>query len=218
MRKPQYRQRLAWLCGLALVATACNNPNPASPSLAGGSGAAAAGRIPLCHRTGSSSYVLIEVSASAENAHLAHGDGRPGTAPFDVNCTLLPAPPPAPVPPPDPVPPPPPQPLTLSCGAPTGATHAGSTTYPGPTTSAIGGVQLEFAVTASPAPAGDVWMVREIRDNLATGIQVRQSNVLLSGGSYQGSMFTSGSLSFVREMRFTLDNASCSLFWNINPL
>jgi hypothetical protein len=60
-------------------------------------------------------------------------------------------------------------------------------------------------------------MVRETRDTFATGVQVRQSNVLLSGGKYEESIFTSGGIAFVREMRFTLDGASCSLFWNINP-
>jgi hypothetical protein len=79
------------------------------------------------------------------------------------------------------------------------------------------GATLEFAVTASPAPAGSLLMLREIRDTSSTGVVVNQALVPLSDGSYQGSMFTSGGLSFVREMRFTFDTASCSLFWNINP-
>lgn len=37
-------------------------------------------KVKLCHRTGNGSYRLIEVSVSAEPAHLAHGDGYPGKA------------------------------------------------------------------------------------------------------------------------------------------
>ena len=35
-------------------------------------------KVSLCHRTGAGFYVLINVGISAEPAHLAHGDGRPG--------------------------------------------------------------------------------------------------------------------------------------------
>jgi hypothetical protein len=86
-----------------------------------------------------------------------------------------------------------------------------------PVSTANGGVSIDFAVTANPTPAGDTWMMREVIDNFSTGVQVRQTNVLLIGGAYQGSIFTSGGMSFVREIRFTLDTATCSLFWNINP-
>jgi hypothetical protein len=34
----------------------------------------------LCHKTGASFYVPIEVSVSAVPAHLAHGDGKIGEA------------------------------------------------------------------------------------------------------------------------------------------
>jgi len=210
-------QRVAWLFGLALFTAACDNPNPVSPS---GSEAIAplGARMTLCHRTGNGTYSLIEVSGAAMAAHLAHGDEAPNNGRFSATCALLPSvPPPPPVPPPpDPVPPPP-LPPTLSCGAPAGATHPGSTVFPGPTVDATSGVSLEFAVTLSPAPTGTTWMVREVRDSLATGLTVRQSTVALTDGRYQGSIFTSGGLTFVREIRFTVDNLSCSLFWNINP-
>lgn len=88
--------------------------------------------------------------------------------------------------------------------------------FPGPTVNATQGATLQFLVTASPAPASDTWMVREIRDTRPSGLTVVQSNVLLSNGSYQGSIFTSTLGSFLREIRFTLDGASCSLFWSIN--
>jgi hypothetical protein len=35
-------------------------------------------KVTLCHRTGAGFFVKIEVDKSAEPAHLAHGDGRPG--------------------------------------------------------------------------------------------------------------------------------------------
>ena len=36
-------------------------------------------KVDLCHRTGNNGrYILINVSRSAEPAHLAHGDGYPG--------------------------------------------------------------------------------------------------------------------------------------------
>jgi hypothetical protein len=37
-------------------------------------------KVQLCHHTGNGSYHLIEVSVSAEPAHRAHGDARPGEA------------------------------------------------------------------------------------------------------------------------------------------
>ena len=54
-------------------------------------------RVQLCHRTGNGSYRLIEVSVSAEEDHLDHGDGYPGgevpdTDPvvmFDDRCNVL---------------------------------------------------------------------------------------------------------------------------------
>jgi hypothetical protein len=36
--------------------------------------------VKLCHRTGNGSYRLIEVGASAEPAHRAHGDAKIGEA------------------------------------------------------------------------------------------------------------------------------------------
>jgi hypothetical protein len=35
-------------------------------------------KVTLCHRTGAGFFVKIEVDLSAEPAHLAHGDGKPG--------------------------------------------------------------------------------------------------------------------------------------------
>ena len=34
-------------------------------------------KVTLCHRTGAGFYNKIEVSVSAEPAHIAHGDGKP---------------------------------------------------------------------------------------------------------------------------------------------
>lgn len=200
--------RLLWLCGLAIVVTACdNNSNPVSPSaMLEPLGA----RVTVCHRTGGGTFMLLEVSASAYAGHMSHGDGMPNTEGYDGNCAARSSAPPPPPPPPDPLP------LTLACGAPAGATNPGSTVFPGPTVNATQGATLQFLVTASPAPASDTWMVREIRDTRPSGLTVVQSNVLLSNGSYQGSIFTSTLGSFLREIRFTLDGASCSLFWSIN--
>jgi hypothetical protein len=51
------------------------------------------GKVSLCHSTGNGSYHLIEVAASAEPAHRAHGDGKVGdsvpadtTKVFDASC------------------------------------------------------------------------------------------------------------------------------------
>ena len=51
------------------------------------------GKVSLCHSTGNGSYHLIDVSASAEPSHRAHGDGKVGdtvpadaTKVFDANC------------------------------------------------------------------------------------------------------------------------------------
>ena len=51
------------------------------------------GKVSLCHSTGNGSYHMIEVAASAEPAHRAHGDGKVGdpvpadaTMVFDASC------------------------------------------------------------------------------------------------------------------------------------
>ena len=54
---------------------------------------AAANDVQMCHTTGSGTIHMISVNASAEPAHRAHGDGRPGEAIpgnetflFDADC------------------------------------------------------------------------------------------------------------------------------------
>jgi hypothetical protein len=51
--------------------------------------------VDVCHRTGNGNFVLINISADALNAHLAHGDAAPGQAVpgqtgkvFDANCSV----------------------------------------------------------------------------------------------------------------------------------
>ena len=53
-------------------------------------------KVQLCHRTGNGSYHLIEVGVTAEPAHRAHGDARPGEAVpgqpgrvFSPSCAVL---------------------------------------------------------------------------------------------------------------------------------
>jgi hypothetical protein len=66
----------------------------------GGVHAAPAGKVAICHATGSGSYRRIEISANAVDAHLAHGDAVPG-APvpggggqvFGDDCSVEDAPP-----------------------------------------------------------------------------------------------------------------------------
>ena len=238
MKKSQTRgQRLVWLCGLAFIVAGCDNPtNPTSPSavpapgvgiiaplgvgagpqtastpIAVGAGPQTAsalrgarpGKYTMCHVTASGTYVPIKVSESAMAAHQAHGDWRPE----DGSCSLSGTPTDPP-------------PVKLSCGAPTEATNPGSTFPPGPTVdTTTAGVNLEFAVTASPAPTSLTWIVQEVLDEYLTGpVPPQTTSVpLKADGTYEGSSWTSGAVSFVREIRFTLDAASCSLFWNINP-
>jgi hypothetical protein len=52
-------------------------------------------KVQLCHKTGNGSYHLIDVSVSAEPAHRAHGDAKPGEAvpgqagkTFGSNCSV----------------------------------------------------------------------------------------------------------------------------------
>jgi hypothetical protein len=53
-------------------------------------------KLSLCHRTGTGSYHMIDVSESAEPAHKAHGDGKVGDPvpgeqkmTFDQNCKVV---------------------------------------------------------------------------------------------------------------------------------
>ena len=52
-------------------------------------------KVTLCHRTGAGFYVQISVGVSAEPAHRAHGDAKPGEAvpnqpgrTFSANCSV----------------------------------------------------------------------------------------------------------------------------------
>ena len=46
-------------------------------------------KVDLCHKTGNNGrYILINVSRSAEPAHLAHGDGYPGSGMFGADCSV----------------------------------------------------------------------------------------------------------------------------------
>ena len=178
----------------------------AGPQTASARRGARPGKYTVCHMKASGTYVPIEVSGSAMAAHQAHyGDWMPE----DGSCSS--SDPPTTDPPP----------VTLSCGAPTGAINPGSTSYPGPTVDTIaGGVSLEFAVAANPIPTSSTWIDREVLDEYVTGpVPPTTTPILLKAdGTYDGSSWTSGSISFVRQIRFILDDAaSCSLFWNINP-
>ena len=150
----------------------------------------------MCHMKASGTYVPIEVSGSAMAAHQAHyGDWMPE----DGSCSS--SDPPTTDPPP----------VTLSCGAPTGAINPGSTSYPGPTVDTIaGGVSLEFAVAANPIPTSSTWIDREVLDEYVTGpVPPTTTPILLKAdGTYDGSSWTSGSISFVRQIRFILDDAA----------
>ena len=84
--------RLALLSVTALSAGCSADVNPVAPggtstvrSLVADSSTAAAhrpadeGKLAICHRTeGTDGFVVISVAAIALDAHLAHGDGRPG--------------------------------------------------------------------------------------------------------------------------------------------
>ena len=156
----------------------------------------------VCHMRASGTYVPIEVSESAVAAHRAHGDWTPD----DGSCSS--SDPPTDLPP-----------VTLSCGALTTVGGIpGSTASPGPGVDTTqGGVFLGFAVTATPPPPTPTMGVREIFDTDANGTTSWTSEFWLWNGTYEQRVWTSGAVSFVREIRFTLDAASCSLFWNINP-
>jgi hypothetical protein len=86
-----------------VLLTACSNPSsPVSPdsvNTSASSTAAATGgdRVTLCHARGSGTYDLLTVSASAEAAHRAHGDGAVGeqlpgdpTMTFAAGCAAVP--------------------------------------------------------------------------------------------------------------------------------
>lgn len=71
-------------CG-AEVNPAAPGSTPSAASLDPGSSRAAAqrpaedGKVAICHRTqGTAAFIFISVGANALDAHLAHGDGRPG--------------------------------------------------------------------------------------------------------------------------------------------
>lgn len=84
--------RFALLSAIAISARCSADVNPVSPastpsaaSLPPGSSMVAAhrpadaGKLAICHRTESTTgFMVISVAAAALDAHLAHGDGRPG--------------------------------------------------------------------------------------------------------------------------------------------
>ena len=47
-------------------------------------------KVELCHLEGNGDYHLIEVDASAEADHMAHGDVDAADPMFDVNCGIFP--------------------------------------------------------------------------------------------------------------------------------
>jgi len=79
---------LAMTAGVLLAA--CDSPSPTAPSAVSPESHASASSTPLqkgqeaglrktlCHVTGNGRYQLLSVSASAEPAHRAHGDGAVG--------------------------------------------------------------------------------------------------------------------------------------------
>lgn len=77
------------LAAVAVVISGCrlsDVQDPATlPTLAAGRASAAAqpdrDKVDICHRTnGESDFILISVASPAVDAHVAHGDGRPGEA------------------------------------------------------------------------------------------------------------------------------------------
>ena len=51
---------------------------------------AKADKVAICHVDGKGSYKLIHVAAKAVDAHMGHGDARPGDPGFDENCAQVP--------------------------------------------------------------------------------------------------------------------------------
>jgi hypothetical protein len=75
-------KRLAALLLVPVVLTACSDgPIPVEPQ-SDGAALFANGqtRSSICHRNGTGSYNAIEVAAPSLPAHMAHGDGTPGSA------------------------------------------------------------------------------------------------------------------------------------------
>ncbi len=54
-------------------------------------------KVEICHLTGNGSYILINVSSNALDAHEAHGDMAPFETPFGSSCDVPPPPPPLPI-------------------------------------------------------------------------------------------------------------------------
>jgi len=88
---------------VALFAAGCGSANPNAPSLLSAAsntsqkgGASAAGKVDVCHRNDAGGFHLINISANALQAHLAHGDGQPnGGVPnsplqiFGASCQVI---------------------------------------------------------------------------------------------------------------------------------
>ena len=106
------RNPLGVLLGTALLSvltTSCGNTtNPVAPAPAGPpsltdasdstSNRADGTKVQLCHRTGGANpFVPLTVAAAAVDAHIEHGDGRPGQPvpgmagmTFNADCTFAP--------------------------------------------------------------------------------------------------------------------------------
>lgn len=87
---------------IGMMAGACAQQTPVSPTPTAGSVAAAdaaqlasANSELICHARGNGTFVPLSVNAASLPGHLAHGDGRPGgpapggAAVFSSTCTLV---------------------------------------------------------------------------------------------------------------------------------
>ena len=106
----------------------------------------------------------------------------------------------------------------LLCGAPPNAVNPGSTSPPGPALDTTGGTQvLQYQVTAVPAPAWALLSSAIYLDGalfLTLPDRWLDSSGVYTQYNHQVNMNTT---SAVFEVRFWLDSAQCSLFWNLNP-
>jgi hypothetical protein len=79
-----------------LIAAACSDQAaPFAPatesesvSLISRTAAATASKVAICHVDDMGKYKLINISANAQKAHLAHGDGLPGVNGLGADCSV----------------------------------------------------------------------------------------------------------------------------------